>query len=468
MIKFTRTVVATKPFISFMLFSFLLFLVSNFGYCMSIEGIFWDDWTIFGNDSVYSIFSKLGDFANIAGHYYTYLWVFGPASFKIVSFGFYYLSCLFIFLILTKNKFSIKDSYLIGCLLVVLPLNPAKMAAINSLSLVCYFLFFLAWYLCFNKNKFLKFCSLFFFFFSFLVPSQLLFYFFPMFNLFLIENNSFSLMGIWNWFKRHFLFIVLPFLFLFLKASLFPIDPKFIYYNNFAVPKLMIVAAIVLPCILSFIVAYFKPISVTQYSNKLNIFLLAILMLWFGALPYIAVGKTPDFQDWNSRHQLLLPLGTSLLLWIIISSKKLMTCGCLIALISCNWFFASEFYLDWLKQEQILHFLKNSDQVRKAKTIVFDDQSSFLNVRNRHYRFYEYNGWLSNTFGFERKFGLNYADVKKFTSRKYDKYFLSDYRAKEYIYRSPELLIRITSSKNFLDSLLSREVVLDIQEIDLK
>src|SRR5690606_33211977 len=116
---------------------------------------------------------------------------------------------------------------LIAALFMILPLNSARVAAINAPSATCYVSFFLAWYLIHKKRK----LSALLFLFSFNINSLLVFYALPIIDL-VIENARPSFRSIIRSVKSNWVFILLPFIYFFSKYIFFTPYGFYENYNN--------------------------------------------------------------------------------------------------------------------------------------------------------------------------------------------------------------------------------------------
>jgi hypothetical protein len=139
-----------------------------------------------------------------------------------------------------------------------------------------------------------------------------------------------------------------------------------------------------------------------------------------GMVPYLLVGKIPAFDDWHSRHQLLLPWGMALL---IVSAaapmlgRRLPRTAPMVAIAVAVMAVGSasapvELAADWRKQEQVIAELDAHREISEFTTVEFRDDASQWNFADRRYRFYEYTAFLRAAFGGETRFGGDSRDVE--------------------------------------------------------
>ncbi|MBN2177353.1 MAG: hypothetical protein JW722_06810 [Demequinaceae bacterium] len=158
-----------------------------------------------------------------------------------------------------------------------------------------------------------------------------------------------------------------------------------------------------------------------------------------GALPYLLVGKIPEFVDWETRHQLLLPVGTALLAVaavvaaggpsafrvVAIRVASAVTVGVSAAAVVVAGLM---FVADWHKQVQIIDALRQMDDVRAASTVIVADDVDYLNFDSRQYRFYEPIGWLHAAYGDRTRFAIVDADIEAFVSGTFDSLIIEGVR----------------------------------------
>ena len=146
----------------------------------------------------------------------------------------------------------------------------------------------------------------------------------------------------------------------------------------------------------------------------------------FGAFPYNCIGEITQ-GEWTTRNQLLLGLGSSLILvgtidliarGIKIASPRLslpvkifLTFLLLAIFTKQNLEKEADFYIDWQKQLSIMSAFQNSKEVKEGALFVFLDDAKMLDAFPRSYRWYEYCGMFRRIFHDASRFGV-LADVK--------------------------------------------------------
>ena len=156
---------------------------------------------------------------------------------------------------------------------------------------------------------------------------------------------------------------------------------------------------------------------------------IAIAAVALGVLPYLLVGKPPSYAVFESRHQLLMPIGVAVVgvaaFRVISRLVPRILARLAIAVVIAGFAGTSALatlglVADAHKQEQIVAALAADDVVRYSGTIVFVDHAQALGYDFRTYDFYELTGWLSQAHGDHTRLGLRAADIEAYTSGEFD------------------------------------------------
>jgi hypothetical protein len=161
--------------------------------------------------------------------------------------------------------------------------------------------------------------------------------------------------------------------------------------------------------------------SKSRSSQAFEIVLaIGILALVLAIIPYLLVGKLPSFENWETRHQLLMPLGFALIIvaatrsatnWISPGAVRIVSLGFVLAATFVSFSASLSLVADWHKQMQVSAALAENGDVRLASTVVFSDQAPQFNFQARHLDFYEYTGALWTAFGDRTRLGIDQSDV---------------------------------------------------------
>jgi len=150
-------------------------------------------------------------------------------------------------------------------------------------------------------------------------------------------------------------------------------------------------------------------------NSRYPIILAGVTITALGAFPYITSGRlvdvsewmlnfVPRASDWDSRHQLVLGLGLAVTLVGLISpidsTFKRPSFNVLIGLcVALNITYMHGYYLDSLKQDQMISAIRDSDELAESRFVMIDDTTDRFNARGRGYRSYEWDGILAKALG---------------------------------------------------------------------
>jgi hypothetical protein len=146
-----------------------------------------------------------------------------------------------------------------------------------------------------------------------------------------------------------------------------------------------------------------------------------------GSFSYITSGRlvdtsewmlnfVPRASDWDSRQQLLLGLGFSVLIVGLIgdldsqfkkSAFRILVGSC----VFLNFTFMQGYMLDARKQSEVIQLLSASETVKSGKVIMINDLAVRYNARGRLVRTYEWNGMLEKAFGDKSRSSAYFAYV---------------------------------------------------------
>lgn len=438
------------------LFYIVLFYLLSFSLILLNGGIFWDDWLYYDKD-----YEVIKEAFNISGSLYfaplhkLLLVKNGVYIYRILIFIFFYLSTFFLYKILDSIKeINDYDRFYILVFFAIFPVNFMRISIINFPYALCYFLFFAGWWLLvkylYLKKTIYRILSLCLFFLSFTTNSFLMFFIVPFYYLNVKEfSYKIDYSNIISIIKKYADFLLLPFLFYFLKnvffattdlyqtynkinlsiknTTLINVDLGFLYSFTFPVKIALIepllyktglqVLIFFLFLVIFFIIHIKFRSQRKEYKYEKYGFLIGFFILLTALLPYLLVGRMPYFEGVDNRHQLLVPLGASLLLYYLVSLicrllrfklllKNIIFSLLITAFIVNNFFTCLEFQQDWFKQLSFIENVKKNETIRTNSTFYFVDNTMKYNAINRDNRFYEYNGKMKMAFGDDTRFGV--------------------------------------------------------------
>lgn len=461
------------------------------------NGVYWDGWTVW-NVSDEALRNQYYENGNLS-FYYIIKYIYGvstsPSFVRFIIFLSYYLTTIIIFSLLKYFNFiERKMRILISLSYFLFPVNAAKITIPSTPYAVSVFLFFLGFYFLYlylTKNKiYYRIILNILFLISFFPNSLLVFYALPlMFFIYHQYSQKSSIKFILRKSVRHFDLFVLPIFFWILKSLYFRPSGLFEDYNSITLKRIMLSPFtyiqslfysvldpinLSIDTILSMLI-YVMLIVVLIYTilkrmdpkriyhadhnendkHTFRLFILGFFILFFGVFAYHAVGQQPRLNGWAHRHQLLVPLGASFIvfyglkfLFIRLNIPRrienfvfsLLLAGFVVT--NLNTFI--EYQRDWFKQLSLIEHFKNSDIIKNNTTFMFINNTNNLDVNHskgkRVYRFFEYTGLMKYAFGTETRFGV---DIERYNAVGIDKYrilskypynSMSNYSFKEFDY----------------------------------
>jgi hypothetical protein len=442
---------------------FIFYSLAHLGLLFILDAVYWDDWTLYNvrSESIFETYKMAGAVFNWVAYLHTSILSLGIWLYKCLTFILMFFTGVLLWKISERISWVDQHSrYILVLLFLVLPLNWARVAIIDFPYTLCYFFFFLAWFLL-GKNRPL---ALLFFLFSFNINSLLVFYSLPILEWY-FRHHSFDLKTLWNWTVSKLDFIAIPFLFWYIKTHFFKPYGLYQGYNeSFNLNNLLLTPLQMVQDFLSlkinlflilifFAIAVLKKWPLIEQKNNIGRFTFSgSIAFLIGCFPYWILGHVPTFFEWTSRHQLLIPLGLSLILVSVIKLSNFKMQNSIVVLvvalsIALNVQIYYELYCDNLKKKQLIELLKKNEDIRNADLIIFDDQTT--SPMRTTTRFYEWNGMMKAAFGNQRHFGINVNETEDFRAGKFNEYFKQELNAGEFEKISPTtLLVKIDYIKN--------------------
>ncbi|MFT7003440.1 MAG: hypothetical protein ACJAWW_000787 [Sulfurimonas sp.] len=431
---------------------FGLYFLSNAFFILNIEGVYWDGWVAFKqtDETITLLFQQIqhgikGDFFLLLSHIGN-----GIISFRIFVFVAIFTIGILLYLILQNIKELDKNAlFFITLIFIVIPVNSAKISISVIPFLFPVLLFYIAFYLLsvyLKKPSIqLRLIVLIVFFTSFSTNSILVFYFSIFFYIYYFKFN-FSHTKYISKIKiiiiKYWDFILLPFIY-FIYKSIY-LKPTGLYegYNSISISNVLnAIKILFLNVDNSFIQVIYKSIYSTSaawiyifillffivrkrndilITEKNNIFFFVGIVLFFLAIfPYAMVSKNAEFESWNSRFQILTPLGLSFILYFgLISLKKLSYFNNKVLLIiiwllifsfvSKNISFQYEALKDHFYSVSIGENIRDNQQIKENTTFIVNNNLTDSYLYNRRMIYYELNGIFKKSFKDEKRLAIRY------------------------------------------------------------
>lgn len=455
------------------------------------EAAYWDDWALIGASSnqIFNTFSEAGSFFNFGGWLHFFLLKFGPFAYKILALPIFFYSGIFIYKITARDICGNGVEFWVSLFYLISPLYIGRVVLIDFPYTLSVLLFFMGWW-AIPKSRFI---SLTLFFISFNTQSLLVFYCIPMY--FMLRKKD--LLTYCQYILKNLDFMVLPFAWFFIKNIFFKPYGNYSGYNeNFDVSNLVSApyfqlrdfydflythlylklssSLLIFIFLISLFLVNFWNHEVKENKNKSwKLIFWGALSLLCGLFPYWILGYIPTFDGWTSRHQLLMPLGCSLIIAGFLGATSLTKYSFLTQkipqgiIISACLFINFNHYQDlrkeWDTQTNIINYLKSSQVVKDATLILFENRG--FKAFDQRYAFYEWNGIINQAIPAGRdKFGIEIDELELYRDGKFDKEFKRFFITENHINSLERVaLVKITRI-NEVDSIVATPFVIISQK----
>jgi len=449
----------------------ILYGVSYIPLMFSANSLFWDDWVLIDRVTGKIPPSHYASSGSAPWRDFVEQTVFqsSPVLFRLFSFLAFFISGYFFFHILRRVRFLSQNLIIIATFVfLVLPVNSARIALINNSYTFSYLLFFCGWYLlAISERKSIRLLSLSAFFISYTSLPVITFTLLPILYLIVLAEPK-SVKESLKAALRALPLIGLPLAYLIARQIFWA--PEGGYAKSYTPQFLGIARALIfitvcsLPLIYGVFIAKWRADQARQILVSVGVFSVSI-----AAFPYMLGGHLvdisdwliafiPNFSDWSSRHQLLLPLGISLIIAGSMQMEKpeklrwntypVLT-TLLAVFVLLNVTFAQEYFLDGRKQTAVIEAMASNSDLQSVQSVLIDDQAVRFNARGRLIRTYEWEGMLQKALGNDRiKVSyLQYVDCKEF---------------------QPNAILHINAPNGRLESTLRANVAIDlwVEKID--
>lgn len=425
------------------------YAICHFGILLIPDAYFWDDWVYYDTSLafLYGTVDQLGSAFQLAAHVHAALIFLGPWSYKVLTFVLFFVAGWALHGVLARHAWlSRENRLLIVLFFLVLPFNSARIAHTVFQYTFSYALFFLAWLLI-DRHRVV---AAVLFFLSFSTNSLLVFYALPFLDVMVRRGAWASPGALARFLVRHLDLVLLPFVFFAIKVHFYSPHGVYAGYNairgferfepaahltrmqwSLYLDSLPLVASLAyLP--LAWLLLRRGGLVPRPGWQSVPLLLTGLVAMLLAVAPYWLIGLTPYFRIWESRHQLLLPLGGALVVvgalaiplpgghaiqrQVRLGLAAAMTALCLCVTIDFN----ASAWIDWRKQQALIRLLALNDRVRSAKLVIFEDHTWYaMNLQGRTYRPYEWNGLMlaayrdgEHRLGIPPSYYPNYIDGK--------------------------------------------------------
>jgi hypothetical protein len=191
-------------------------------------------------------------------------------------------------------------------------------------------------------------------------------------------------------------------------------------------------------------------------------FALGMVLSVLAIYPYLVVGKQFPFVEWETRNELLMPLGVAFLvlaacrtIQALLGQRAAQGAGVAVVVgsVVISAATCASYSVDWQKQQSLLASFRETPALQSASTVVFRDETKHLNIFGRSYRFYEWNGLMKRAFGDETRFGVseNRRDIRRLLAGRWRRYRF--YAARDFVPGARVLEAIITARDGYVPTL---------------
>ncbi len=447
----------------------LLYLLA-FGLMLLNPYYYWDDWIIIGVNpiEVKDVFVQNGTPFAWIGHFHNLVRSFENSIlvYRLTTFLCYLFSGIFLSSILKRTPyFSYAERLALMMMFLLLPLNHARIAIINT----PYALTYLAFYLAFSMVSWWKSRStiqsiliILLFMFSFTTGSMLFFFYFTVAPFIILRHLEFDLYK--SFFPRNLIdpikknigLLLSPLIYFVLKAFFYrpyglyegynQIKLSQVAYTVIKLPKTIaavtglsywgLAAASIL--LTSILIIFFRRYGKTNLKALITL-TAGFFLIWAALFPYLLMNLIPAHTNWDSRHQLLLPLGSAIfvlgfyqIIELVVGLKFKTSFWAVLTtvFIVAGLLKQMEYGRDGLSQELMMAAFKNSETIQRNTTFIIHNKLKSM-ANKRTLSFYEYTGMFRKVFNEQRRWGSNPVEFKYIQNKNFliEKYNLADFVA---------------------------------------
>ena len=333
--------------------------------------------------------------------------LFGPISFRVLTFLLFFLSSVFVFGVSKKVKLLEKeDQNFFVLLFLLLPVNTTRVTLMTFHYTTAYVLFFAAWYLLATfKSYRIYIVSGVLFFLSFQMHSLLVFFTLPFLHVFWLEVIE-RRINLTKFILKFGALGSLPIIYWLARSFFWPERVRYHEISGDGLKKAASLGSV-------FVIFSVAALIVARWSNvnckkSLNLTVFGAISVYVASMPYVIGGYVaglPNFfsrylttflgrSDHYSRHQVLQPLGVALILTGLLCLlrfnrfylKKRLWILIFAPIIFFNLAFGFEYVVDNTKQDLVIKTLRNEGERKIITSYLFADSTQNLNARGRRVR----------------------------------------------------------------------------------
>lgn len=394
------------------------FYTLSFGLCFVFpNSYFWDDWINYFGKTATQIRNSTGPFSGFSPiriRFEAWMAQSWPSGFRILTFFLFLIAALALLEIVRNSSlFQTDEAAVIFSLFLLAPVNSARHSMTIFMYSASYAFFFVGWWMYKSKTYLmLRIIGLLFFLLSFDTASLIFFVLVPIGMELLEELHTTKSVSHWLRFSLPLVVAALGFWIIEPKINpmLDPIRAEYYRIKISGVVRSLVLVAV--PALLLLLGKFRYQWKYTTHRGQLQS-IFGVLTVWIGIFPYMSLGHfanlesmliafVPGQSDWDSRHQLLMPLG---LAFIVIGLMNMLNLKNITRLVIpvlmvysiLNFSFTQEYLLDSIKTEALARKIQATPELGKFKLLLVDDQTLRFNARGRSIRSYEWDALFSKS-----------------------------------------------------------------------
>ena len=379
--------------------------------------LYWDDWFLPLEERPIEIW-KSWEGSGLPPWARLFDWMLlelGIWSVRFLTFGLFFGASLLFYKIIQRGleHISLTTNGFVALLLLVIPVNHARISLVVFDYTSSYFLFYLGWFVLVrykSVKSFVLACVILFL--SFKTHSFLFFVLLPFLHFgWLNRARLFDLKKLSLVHFQVLMIAALPVLYVISRSVFWSPSES---WQDYQQPTRAGVLVGLWPVLISLVgLSIIGVRRLKKLKTPLGLVLLVVgfsitalaLFPYFAGELYVGYKSRPAYltvfefrADWRSRHQLLMPLGLALsvvglnelLKW---RGKNIVVTTVLVISVALNMFWGSQYFLQSHKQEQLVELFKTTKD--KVEIASVEDQTKRFNGRESTFRGYEWNGFMT-------------------------------------------------------------------------
>lgn len=403
----------------------VIYLLAWGGLALSARALYWDDWTLdAGPAKITEIYRQYG--APWIAYLQNALWPLGPAAPHAIAWVCYwFIGIAVMAIVLRLPTIDSTQATFLGCFVAVAPLNEVRHAIIVMPNALFVTAFFGAWWLILKDRRFpYEIVAASLFAISFAWSSLVPFFLLPMTHLWWARGNK-TASSIGPFLRRFWFLLVLPIAISAAKATWFSPSGMYEGYNTITVKAL---GGALVGLILGSIPGLLLFLSWSRLRRAWRMALTplagGIFMTALAMFPYVAAHHFPPHFGWNTRHEILMPLGAAFVALGLLRALGFMTSvkvariaavGIVVVFALNSVSICLDYWRDARKQASILTALPSLPELKEADVVVVQDDAVDLSLYSWAYAYYAWTAMARRSLGETDVFVVNAGqDFEKF------------------------------------------------------